>query len=125
MKRDNIEFMVGWLDALRRDDREALLATLDPDVVWQGLEQEWVCHGPQEVVDTVTEVRDEGREVEAIELIGAERHVIMHAHGGGELATQLPDGIYNVFAIQNGRITRIDDYSERAAALGAAESSRS
>jgi len=21
MKRDNIEFMVGWLDALRRDDR--------------------------------------------------------------------------------------------------------
>jgi hypothetical protein len=46
MKRDNIEFMVGWLEALRRDDREALLATLDPGVVWQGLKEEWVCfHG--------------------------------------------------------------------------------
>ncbi len=37
MQRDNIEFMVGWLDALRRDDRAALTATLDDDIVWQGL----------------------------------------------------------------------------------------
>lgn len=120
MKRDNIEFMVGWLDALRRDDREALLGTLDPDVVWQGLREEWVCHGPGEVVDTFAGQRDEAREVDALELIGAERHAILHARGAGVLEIELPDGIYNVFAIEDGRIKRIDDYVERDRALRAA-----
>ena len=120
MKRDNIEFMVGWLEALRRDDREALLATLDANVVWQGLKEEWVCHRPQEVVDTFTGQRDEAREVDALELIGAERHAILHARGGGDLASELEDGIYNLFAIEHGRIARIDDYADREPALTAA-----
>lgn len=117
MKRDNIEFLVGWLDALRRDDREALLATLDPDVVWQGLQEEWVCRGPDEVVGVFTSQRDEAHEVDALELIGAERHAILHARGAGVLEIELDDGIYNVFAIQERRITRIDDYTDRRRAL--------
>ena len=120
MKRDNIEFMVGWLDSLRRDDREALLATLDPGVVWQGLKGEWVCSGPEEVVGVFTMQRDEPREVDALELIGAERHAILHARGAGVLEIELDDGIYNVFAIEGGRVMRIDDYAERAKALTAA-----
>jgi ketosteroid isomerase-like protein len=121
MKRDNIEFMVGWLDALRRDDRKALLATLDPDLVWHGLREEWDCHGAQEVLDTFTGTRDESRELDSLELIGAEHHAILHALGGGGFASELEDGIYNVFAIADGRITRIDDYAERAKALAVAE----
>jgi hypothetical protein len=120
MKRDNIEFMVGWLEALRRGDRRALLETLDPGVVWQGLEDEWLCSGPDEVVDVFTARRDEARELDAIELIGAERHAILHARGGGALASELPDGIYNVFAIEDRRIARIDDYADRESALSAA-----
>jgi hypothetical protein len=120
MRRDNIEFMVGWLDALRRDDREALLATLDPGIVWQGLKEEWVCRGPDEVVGVFTMQRDDAREVDALELIGAERHAILHARGAGVLEIELDDGIYNVFAIEEGRITRIDDYAERRRALAAA-----
>lgn len=52
MKRDSIEFMLGSLEALRGDDREALLAVLDPGVAWHGLEDEWLCScsGPDEVV---------------------------------------------------------------------------
>jgi hypothetical protein len=120
MKRDNIEFMVGWLEALRRDDREALLATLDPGVVWQGLKDDWVCNGPDEVVGVFSARRDEGREVDSLELIGAERHAILHARGGGDLASELEDGIYNLFAIEHGRIARIDDYADREPALTAA-----
>lgn len=112
--------MVGWLDALRRDDREALLATLDPGVVWQGLRDEWVCNGPDEVVRVFTTQRDEARELEALELIGAERHTILHTRGGGALASELEDGIYNVFAIEDGRIPRINDYPDREPALRAA-----
>ncbi|HYZ30622.1 MAG TPA: hypothetical protein VE570_16280, partial [Thermoleophilaceae bacterium] len=69
MKRDNIEFLIGWLDALRRDDREALRAALDPGIVWQGLKEEWVCHGPEEVVDVFSRQRDAARELDALELI--------------------------------------------------------
>jgi hypothetical protein len=93
MKRDNIKSMVGWLDALRRDHREALLATLDPAIVWQGLRDEWVCNGPDEVVRVFTTQRDEAREPEALELIGAERQTILHTRGGGALASELKDGI--------------------------------
>ena len=60
------------------------------------------------------------REVDALELIGAERHVILHARGAGVLELELPDGTYNVFAIEDGRITRIDDYAERDGAFAAA-----
>jgi hypothetical protein len=120
MKRDNIEFMVGWLDALRRDDRKALLAALDPGIVWQGLKEEWVCTGPDEVISVFTIQRDAARELDALELIGAAGHAILHARGAGVLEIELDDGIYNVFAIEEGSITRIDDYAERRRALAAA-----
>jgi hypothetical protein len=59
-------------------------------------------------------------EVDSLKLIGAERHAILHARGGGALARELEDGIYNVFAIEHGRIARIDDYADREPALRAA-----
>ena len=123
MKRTTIEFMIGWLDALRRDDVDALRATLAPDVVWQGLRDEWVCHGADAVIDTFVDERDAKQEIRAIELIGAENHVVLHASGGDTSAIEdvpLPDGIYNVFTLDAGRITRIDDYADRHDALAAA-----
>jgi ketosteroid isomerase-like protein len=124
MKRSSIEFLIGWLDALRRNDRETLTARLDPDVVWQGLREEWACHGPEEVVDMFTGQRDAYGEIEAIELIGGDRHAILHAYGGDLVAVEdlaLPDGIYNVFALEDGRVTRIDDFADRSQALQAAQ----
>lgn len=123
MKRTNIEFMIGWLDALRRDDHEALKATLEPEIVWQGLREEWSCHGADSVIDTFVGERDARAEIDAIELIGAEHHAILHAHGAGLTAVDdlpLPDGIYNLFTIAAGKVTRIDDFAERAEALTAA-----
>jgi hypothetical protein len=49
MKRTNVECMIGWLDALRRDDLEALKATLEPEIIWQGLREDWSCHGADAV----------------------------------------------------------------------------
>ena len=123
MKRTTIEFMVGWLDALRRDDVNALKATLAPDVVWQGLRDEWVCHGADAVIDTFAAEREAKQEIGALELIGADDHVILHASGGDIVAIEdfpLPDGIYNVFTLDAGTITRIDDYANRHEALTAA-----
>ena len=123
MKRANIEFLVGWLDALRRHDLEALRALLDSGIVWQGLREEWACHGPDSVVDMFAGQLGAYGEIEAVELIGGERHAILHARGGELTAVEdvpLPDGIYNLFAIEDGKVTRIDDYADRGAALSAA-----
>jgi hypothetical protein len=123
MKRTTIEFMISWLDALRRDDVAALKTTLAPDVVWQGLRDEWACHGPDAVTDTFLGERDARQEIGALELIGADDHVILHASGGDIVAIEdvaLPDGIYNVFTLDAGTIRRIDDYADRHDALTAA-----
>lgn len=123
MKRNNIELMIGWLNALSRDELDAVRTVLDPHIVWQGLREEWSCHGADAVVDTFAGERDARAEIDAIELIGGEAHVILHARGAGLMAIDdlpLPDGIYNVFAIEGGKVTRIDDYADRAKALTAA-----
>jgi ketosteroid isomerase-like protein len=123
MKRATIEFMIGWLDALRRDDVEALKATLAPEVVWQGLREEWACHGPDAVIETFAGELEAKEEIGALELIGADDRVILHASGGDIVAIEdvaLPEGIYNVFTLDAGTITRIDDYADRHAALSAA-----
>jgi ketosteroid isomerase-like protein len=123
MKRTMIEFMISWLDALRRDDVEALRATLAPDVVWQGLRDEWACHGADAVIDAFAGEREARQELGALEVIGGDERVILHVSGGDIVAIEdvpLPDGIYNVFTLDAGTITRIDDYADRHAALGAA-----
>ena len=100
MKRDNIEFIVGWLDTLRRDDREALLATLDPGIVWHGLKRNGSANGPDKVVSIFAVQRDAARELDALELIGAEGHAILHARGARTARDRLDNGICNVFAIE-------------------------
>ena len=123
MKRSTIEFMIGWLDALRRGDVDALKTKLAADVIWQGLRNEWACHGAESVMDTFLGEREAKQEIGALELIGGDDHVILHASGGDIVAIEdvpLPDGIYNVFTLEAGTITRIDDYADRHAALAAA-----
>ena len=44
--QQNLETVIfDYLGALREGDEEALHAVLDPNVTWQGLHEEWVCHG--------------------------------------------------------------------------------
>src|SRR4051794_15293683 len=123
MRRGNIEVLIGWLDALRRDDRNAMLSMVAADAVWQGLRKEWRCDSGEEIAEMFAARRDHYREIAVLELIGAERHAILHAHGGDVRAVedvQLPDGIYNVFTIEVARIKRIDDFADRARAHAAA-----
>jgi hypothetical protein len=123
VKRDNLELLIGFLDSLRRDDRDALAGMLAADAVWQGLRPEWICRNAAEVIEMFTARRDHYDEIEGIELLGADRAAILHAFGGDVTAVEdvrLPDGIYNVFTIEGGRVTRIDDFAERARALAAA-----
>ena len=123
MKRHNLEFILAWLDALRRRDVQALRAALDPAIVWQGLREDLVCHGPDEVVSVFVSARDEGYDIDALELIPAPGHVVLGIRRA-ELrevdGVELSGEIYNVFTITSDKVTRIADHAHRDQALAAA-----
>jgi len=75
---DNLEIvLVDFLGALGRGDHAAMRALLAPDVTWQGLREDWVCHGPDPVVDTLLGGFEHGRPVAALEFVQAGDHVVM------------------------------------------------
>jgi ketosteroid isomerase-like protein len=122
--QQNLEtVMIDFLGALRRGDFEAASALLDPDVAWQGLREEWACHGRDDVIDTFRWGLNERRDVDALEFIRAGDRVVMGARGRSltEVGAEPLEGqIFNVFTLRDGRIVRIDDYRRRSEALSAA-----
>ncbi|HEY2965002.1 MAG TPA: nuclear transport factor 2 family protein [Actinomycetota bacterium] len=122
--QENLEtVLLDYLGAIRTGDDEAIRAVLDPDVTWQGLHEEWVCHGPDDVIETLRQGLELRRDVTALEFIRAGDQVVMGVRGsaidevGGE---SLEGQIFNVFTLRNGRIVRIEDYRSQAQALDSA-----
>jgi ketosteroid isomerase-like protein len=120
--QENLEtVMIDFLGALRRGDFEAAAGLLDLEVSWQGLREEWVCQGREEVLDTFRWALEQRREIDALEFTRGGDQVVLGARGKniGPLEEPL-DQIFNVFTLRDGRIVRIDDYRSRREALMAA-----
>jgi hypothetical protein len=80
--QENLEtVMIDFFGALRRGDFEAAAGLLDPDVSWQGLREEWVCHGREEVIDTFRWGLEQRREVDALEFTRGGEQVVLGARG--------------------------------------------
>jgi ketosteroid isomerase-like protein len=122
MKRHNIEFLWGWFDALRRRDTESMAAGLAPDVVWQGVRPDLVCHGPDEVIAGFVTAYDANQEIESLELLAGDQQIVLGVRAPDLTVDEVDTAgqIYNVFTIEGGKITRIEDYLERNVALAAA-----
>ncbi len=120
--QENLEtVMIDFFGALRRGDFEATAALLEPDVIWRGLREEWVCHGREEVVDTFRWGLERRREIDALEFTRGGDQVVLGARGPNIGPEEEPLGqIFNVFTLRDGRIVRIDDYRGRSEALDAA-----
>jgi ketosteroid isomerase-like protein len=122
--QENLEtVMIDFFGALRRGDFEAAAALLDPGVSWQGLREEWVCHGREEVVETFRWGLEQRREIDALEFTRGGEKVVLGARGASIDAVgdePLEGQIFNVFTLRGGRIVRIDDYRCRSEALTAA-----
>jgi ketosteroid isomerase-like protein len=122
--QQNLETVIfDYLGALREGNHEAVRAVLDPNVTWQGLHEDWVCHGPDEVIETLQEGLRLRRDVAALEFVRAGRRLVMGVRGRSldEVGGEPLDGqIFNVFTLSNGKIVRIEDYRFRAEALKAA-----
>ncbi len=123
--RQNLETVIfDYLGALRDGNQEAVRAVLDPNVTWQGLHEDWVCHGPDEVIETLQEGLRLRRNVAALEFVRAGSRLVMGVRGPSldEVGGEPLDGqIFDVFTLSNGKIVRIEDYRLRAEALKAAQ----
>jgi ketosteroid isomerase-like protein len=122
MKRQNIEVVLGFLDTIRRRDRKSAIAFLHPEIVWRGVVPDLVCASPGEVLDIFLGRRDEQIEIDRVELIGAERGAVLAVHRPQvwEVAgVEIRGAMYHAVEVEDGRITRINDFADRAEALAA------
>ena len=122
ISQENLErVMIDFFGALRHSDFDAARGLLDPDVSWQGLRDEWVCHGREEVIDTFRWALEQRREIDALEFTRGGDQVVLGVRGQKIGPPEEPlDQIFNVFTLRDGRIVRIDDYRDRRKALMAA-----
>src|SRR5262245_25631465 len=120
--QENLEtVMIDLFGALRRGDFDAAAALLDPDVKWQGLRDEWVCHSREQVIDTFRWVLEHSREIDALEFTRGGECVVVGARGPNVGPAEEPLGrMFNVFTLRDGRIVQIDDYRSRGEAFSAA-----
>ena len=120
----NLERLVrGWLCGLARGDLDTLRELIDPDMMWQGIREEFVCNGRDKVLLQLRDELERLPRVEALEVIAGEDSVVLGARSHdltdvGEVP--IPGQIFTVFRFCDGRIVRADDYVERAEALRAA-----
>jgi ketosteroid isomerase-like protein len=103
VRNDNLRIVfAGWVDALRRNDLDAIKRHLHPDAVWQGLRPDLVCANRAAIVDNVR--GNEGRlpDVTSIELVAEGDQVLFGVHSPDlvEVAgEQLDEQVYEVFTI--------------------------
>jgi SnoaL-like domain len=80
--QENLEtVMIDFFGALRGGDFDAAASLLAPDVAWQGLRDEWVCHGPEEVLETFRMGLEQRREIDALEFTRGGDSVVLGARG--------------------------------------------
>ena len=123
MSEAELEVVFDHLYARRRQDADAVAATLSSDVVHQGVEADLVCAGRDEVMERVRKtMRRSGDGIERIELVDAGAQVVVGLAGRAFRDNPLlDDEIYMVFTVRDGVITRMDDYRTRSEAFRAAQ----
>ena len=118
-----LQVVFDHLHARRMRDAAAIEASLDPDVVHQGVVPSLVCNGRDAVLERMQsslEGIDSG--IERLELIGAGERVIVGVAGPRFDEIPFLDGeVFMLFTLRDGRIVRIHDYRSREDAVRAAE----
>ena len=120
-----MEVVLDHLYARRRQDVEALTATLDPDVVHEGVRPELRCTNRRQVLASIgNNMRHGGEGVERIEILDAGPGQAVLGVAGPrfmDVEEASPDGeVFILFTVKDGRITRMRDFRNRDDALGAA-----
>jgi ketosteroid isomerase-like protein len=122
MATANEELVRSSFDAFLRGDWDALAKVLAPDVEWLWHEPgDWDCHDRKKVLSTLFERQREGVVTGLNEVVAVDDRVFVEVIGPKLVEWDLPNGqACMVVTIRHGRIVRMQDYPDRAAALAGA-----
>ena len=122
MSVSNDELVRSSFDAFLRGDWDALARVMDPDVEWLWYEPgDWDCHDRKKVLATLFERQREGVVTGLDTVVAVDERVFVEVTGPRLEQWGLPGGrACMVVTVRDGRIVRMQDYPNRAAALSAA-----
>lgn len=123
MSRGNAEIAQGFLQACSRGELDRALADADPEIVWNPT-QEGETRGVDAVRATMErwETAFEDLSVTFEEVIDAGDRVIVKTHVSGRgrgSGVDVDSRSYMVWTIRDGKVTRMDEFTDRAEALEA------
>jgi limonene-1,2-epoxide hydrolase len=119
----NLELVLDWINALRRNDIDSLADRFHPDVTWQDVAGSIACRGREQVLAWLRASPTRPHHVDALELVANQHHVVLGVRDESreELAgVALHGQLFTVFTVREGQIVQLRDYAERAKALSVA-----
>ena len=118
----NDELVRSSFDAFLRGDWDTLGQVMDPGVQWLWYEPgEWDCHGREQVLATLFDRRRDGVVTGLNAVVAVDERVFVEVTGPRLTGSGLPGGYAcMVVTVRDGRIVRMQDYPDRAAALAGA-----
>jgi ketosteroid isomerase-like protein len=123
MSQENVEIVRALWEAYSRGDFDRVLALSDPYVVMVSLEE-----GPLYGSDAVRKNYERWQEAweepttTVEEVIGTGDHVVVMARFQGRgrgSGVKVEERLYEVYSLRNGKVLRVDEFSERGEALEA------
>jgi len=109
-------------DAFLRGDFDALSGVMDPELEWLCSEPgDWDCHDRDEVLARLRERHEGGMVTGLNDVVAVDDRVFVEVTGPGPSQWGLPGGTaYLVVTVRDARIVRMQDHTNRAAALAGA-----
>jgi uncharacterized protein len=122
MATSNDELVRSSFDAFLRGDWDALAQVMDPQVQWLWYEPgDWDCHDRRKVLETLFEPQREGVVTGLNNVVAVDERVFVEVTGPRLEEWGVPGGqACMVVTVRDGRIVRMQDYRDRAAALAGA-----
>jgi hypothetical protein len=125
MSQEAMEVVLDHLHGRRRRDMDVVAATLDPGVVHEGVREDLICTGRDEVLENIRRsLQVERFGIDRLELIDAGVDQAVLGVAGPrfrDVEEASPDGeVFILFTVREGRIVRMQDFRSRDDALAAA-----
>ena len=122
MSAKTLQIVFDHLHDRGAGDMEAVAAQLDPDVVHQGVSEELVCRGREEVLERIRRSSGGDAGIDHLELVDAGDRAIVGLAGPRfrEVPWLLGQQLFIVFTVRDGLIVRMDDHRTRSGAFTAA-----
>jgi ketosteroid isomerase-like protein len=124
MSRENVEIVRQAFEAYTSEGAEAARGLLHPEIVWNAAD-EAPSHGPEEVTAYMGRWEAEWEELRTVaeEFVDAGDRVVVTVHfwGRGKASgIEVDARLYEVYAVRDGKIISMDEFTDRSRALEAA-----